>query len=205
MLSTAMTGPVTMTPASTSGASALRADARRNRARILAAAGDVFAEHGASASTEQVARRAGVAIGTVFRHFPAKDDLLRAIMKDLLERLTGEVQKLAAEGDPATALFEFFTGMVEQAAAKKTVVDLLAVAGTDVQVTAAVQALQDGIALLLARAQQVGAVRADVRIAEVMALITSSCQGALVGGWDSELQHRALAVIFEGLRSNTTT
>jgi len=181
--------------------SGLRADARRNRARILAAAEDVFAERGASASTEEVARRAGVAIGTVFRHFPTKDDLLRAIMKDLLDRLTAQVNQLAADGDPAAALFGFFASMVEQAAAKKTVVDILAATGTDVQVTAAVQALRHGIAELLARAQQAGAVRADVGIDEVMALLTSSCQGALHGGWDSELRHRTLAVIFDGLRN----
>jgi AcrR family transcriptional regulator len=192
MLSTASEGPATMT--------GLRADARRNRARILAAAEDVFAERGASASTEEVARRAGVAIGTVFRHFPTKDDLLRAIMKDLLERLTAQVNQLAADGDPAAALFGFFTTMVEQAAAKKTVVDLLAATGTDVQVAAAVKALRHGITQLLTRAQQAGAVRADVGIDEVMALLTSSCQGALHGGWDSELQHRTLAVIFDGLR-----
>jgi len=192
MLSTARARRATMT--------GLRADARRNRARILAAAEDVFAERGASASTEEVARRAGVAIGTVFRHFPTKDDLLRAIMKDLLERLTAQVNQLAADGDPAAALSGFFTTMVEQAAAKKTVVDLLAAAGADVQVTAAVQALRHGIAQLLTRAQQAGAVRSDVGIEEVMALLTSSCQGALHGGWDSELQHRTLAVIFDGLR-----
>ncbi|MEV0721086.1 helix-turn-helix domain-containing protein [Asanoa sp. NPDC050611] len=60
----------------------MRADAARNRARILAAAEAVFAERGAAASTEDVASRAGVAIGTVFRHFPTKDDLLRAVLKD---------------------------------------------------------------------------------------------------------------------------
>ena len=58
----------------------LRADARRNRAKILDAAGEVFAERGAAASTEEVAARAGVAIGTVFRHFPTKQDLLGAIL-----------------------------------------------------------------------------------------------------------------------------
>ena len=181
-------------------ATPLRADARRNRARILAAATEVFAEHGASASTEAVARRAGVAIGTIFRHFPTKDDLLRAIMKDLLQRLTDQANLLAAEGDPATALFGFVTSMVDQAAAKKTVVDLLAATGTDIQVTASVQALQHGIGNLLTRAQQAGTVRQDVQIAEVMALITSTCQGALQGGWDNHLQHRALTIIFNGLR-----
>ena len=141
-----------------------------------------------------------MAIGTVFRHFPTKDDLLRAIMKDLLQQLTGQANLLAAEGDPATALFEFFTSMVEQAAAKKTVIDLLAAAGTDVQVTAAVQALQQGTGKLLTRAQQADVVRADVQITEVMALLTSTCQGALQGGWDDRLQHRALTIIFNGLR-----
>jgi AcrR family transcriptional regulator len=179
----------------------LRADARRNRARILAAASEVFAEQGASASTEEVARRAGVAIGTVFRHFPTKDDLLRAILKDLLRRLAEEVTALAAEGDPATVLFEFFTSMVGQAASKKTVIDLLAEAGTDVRVAESAGFLRDGIGGLLVRAQEAGAVRLDVGVDEVMALLTSTCQGALQAAWDDELQRRALAVIFRGLRS----
>jgi AcrR family transcriptional regulator len=183
-----------------SRAPALRADARRNRARILAAAEEVFAEQGASASTEEVARRAGVAIGTVFRHFATKDDLLRAIMKNLLERLTAEVTSLAAEGDPATALAEFFTRTVREAAAKKTVVELLAGAGIEVGVSEPVQALRHEIDGLLRRAQQAGTVREDVRAAEVMALLTSTCQGALLAGWDAELQRRALAIIFDGLR-----
>jgi AcrR family transcriptional regulator len=178
----------------------LRADARRNRARILAAASEVFAERGASAATEEVARRAGVAIGTVFRHFPTKDDLLRAILKDLLERLAEEVTALGLEGDPATAVFEFFTSMVGHAASKKTVIDLLAEAGTDVRVAESAGALRDGMGTLLIRAQKAGAVRPDVGIDEVMALLISTCQGALQAAWDDELQRRALAVIFRGLR-----
>jgi AcrR family transcriptional regulator len=185
-------------------APALRADARRNRARILAAAEEVFTEQGASASTEEVARRAGVAIGTVFRHFPAKDDLLRAIMKDLLQRLADEASALAGEGDPATALFAFFTQMVAQAAAKKTVIDLLARTGTEIQVTQSAEALRHGIAGLLALAQRAGTVRADIQVDEVMALLTSTCQGALQAGWDSDLQRRALTVIFDGLRPQAT-
>jgi AcrR family transcriptional regulator len=196
-----MTPPGPATPQGQPGrAPALRADARRNRARILAAAEEVFTEQGASASTEEVARRAGVAIGTVFRHFPAKDDLLRAIMKDLLQRLTGEVTALAAEGDPATALFDFFTRMVGQAAAKKTIIDLLATTGTEIQVPQSAQGLRHGIAELLALAQLAGTVRAGIQTAEVMALLISTCQGALQAGWDSDLQRRTLTVIFDGLR-----
>jgi AcrR family transcriptional regulator len=182
----------------------LRADAQRNRARILDVAADVFSTKGASASTEEVARRAGVAIGTIFRHFPTKDDLLRAVMKELLRRLMDEVRSLNAEGDPATALFTFFTHMVEQAAAKKTVVDLLARAGFSVDIAEPVQALRQAIGGLLTRAQQAGAVRDDVHLDEVMALLTSTCQGALSAGWDRRLQHRTTAIIVDGLRSRPT-
>ncbi|MEE3922403.1 helix-turn-helix domain-containing protein [Micromonospora sp. BRA006-A] len=91
--------------------SPLRADARRNRARILDAAEAVFAEFGARASTEEVARRAGVAIGTVFRHFPTKEDLLAALMKRLLAQLADE----AGRHD----LFGFFRHTVAQAAARR--------------------------------------------------------------------------------------
>ena len=184
----------------TPGAKPLRADALRNSARILAAAEAVFAEQGAAASTEEVARRAGVAIGTVFRHFPTKADLLRAIISELMERLTAEVNALAADGDPATGLFTFFTRIVEQAAAKKTVVELLAEAGVDLPVAKPVQALRQAIGALLTRAQQAGAVRGDARLDEVLALLTATTQGALQAGWDNDLQRRTLAIVFDGLR-----
>jgi AcrR family transcriptional regulator len=178
----------------------LRADALRNRARILEAAEAVFSEQGTAGSTEEVASRAGVAIGTVFRHFPTKTDLLGAIMKELLQRLTDEVRALNAGGDPATGLFTFFTEMVAQAAAKKTVVDLLARAGIGVQVGGSVQALQQAIHALLIRAQAAGAVRDDVQLDEVMALLIGACQGALYAGWDADLQRRTLTILFAGLR-----
>jgi AcrR family transcriptional regulator len=169
----------------------LRADAQRNRARILDAAEAVFAGFGAHASTEEVARRAGVAIGTVFRHFPTKDDLLVAIMKRLLAQLVDE----AGQRD----LFAFFAHMVAQAAAKKTVVDLLARSGVDIQLLDAVGHLQEAVGRLLEHAQATGAVDPQVQLPEVMALLTSVCQGALHGGWDERLQARTLAVIFAGL------
>jgi AcrR family transcriptional regulator len=182
------------------GPKPLRADARRNRARILAAAEAVFAEQGPAASTEQVAARAGVAIGTVFRHFPTKQALLQAILSNLMGRLTDEANALTADDDPATGLFRFFSRIVEQAAAKKTVVDLLAEAGIDIQVAKPVQTLRQAIQALLTRAQQAGAVREDVRLDEVVALLTATGQGALHAGWDRDLQARAIAIIFDGLR-----
>ncbi|MER7133644.1 TetR/AcrR family transcriptional regulator [Streptosporangium saharense] len=188
------------TPEPPEGVRGMRADARRNRARILAAAEEVFAEKGPSASTEEVAARAGVAVGTVFKHFPAKRDLLAAIMKDLLARLSAEAGELAEHGDPATALFTFVSGTVERAAGKRTVVALLAESGAAVGIADSVRLLGEEVGRLLAGAQRAGAVRADVRPDEVLALLTAACQGALHAGWDADLRCRALAVVFEGLR-----
>ncbi len=171
----------------------LRADARRNRARILAAAEQVFAERGAAASTEEVATAAGVAIGTVFRHFPTKQDLLGAILKDLLADLT-----LAAAGGD---LFDFFTRVVTASAEKKFVVELLAGHGVEVGVAEPIRSLSHAVADLLAKAKQDNAVRADVRLDEVLALLTAASQGALHGGWSADLRTRTLDVLFAGLRA----
>jgi len=178
----------------------MRADARRNRTRILAAAEKVFAEQGTSGSTEQVAAEAGVAIGTVFRHFPTKKALLQAIMKDLLARLASQASELATQEDPAAGLFTFFASLVRQATEKKTVVELLASAGIDVPIADSVQNLREGIETLLVRAQRTGAVRSDVRLDVLIALLVSACQGAVQAGWDRSLQDRTLEVIFDGLR-----
>lgn len=180
-------------------ARALRADAQRNRARILEAAEAVFAAKGPSASTEEIAQRAGVGIGTVFRHFPTKESLLKAIMHELAARLAEETRTLVAQGDPATALFTFFTHMVEQAAEKKTVVDLLAEAGIAVTVATPVLALREAVEVLVGKAQQAGTVRADVRVPEVMALLIGLCQASLQTRWEADLRARTLAIVFAGL------
>jgi AcrR family transcriptional regulator len=177
----------------------MRADAQRNRQRILQAAEAVFAEHGPRASTEEVAQRAGVAIGTVFRHFPTKAELLRALMKRLLQQLTDEAGALVEQGDPNTALLEFFTRLVERTTANRSVVGLLASEGIEAPIAGALDSLTDVVQQLLQRGQHVGAIRAEVNVDEVMALLVSACQGTLHGGWSPELRQRTLAIIFTGL------
>lgn len=179
----------------------MRADAQRNRVRILEAAEQVFAESGPDASTEEVARVAGVAIGTVFRHFPTKADLLRALLKRLLEQLTDDVEELVASGEPRTALFEFFSRLVERTAANRTVVSLLGTEGTDVPLAGPLGTFTGAVQDLLSRGQGAGAIRRDVRIDEVMALLLSACQGTLQGGWNEDLRRRTLAIMFAGLRA----
>jgi AcrR family transcriptional regulator len=178
----------------------MRADAKRNRAQILAAAEEVFAGGGPGASTEEVARRAGVAIGTVFRHFPTKADLLRALMKRLLQQVTADAADLIAHGDPTTALFGFFAQLVRRTAANRTVVSLLAAEGMDVPIGGPIKSLTDAVGELLTRGQRANAIRADIRLDEVMALLESTCQGALQGGWNEDLRERTLRIVFAGLR-----
>ncbi|MEV0033517.1 TetR/AcrR family transcriptional regulator [Nocardia sp. NPDC050793] len=176
-----------------------RADARRNRARVLLAAEQVFGDQGFAGSTEEIARRAGVSVGTVFRHFPTKQELLAAIVKDLLRGLEDEADRLVRDGDPATALFTFFTHLVAEAAEKKTVVELLAGVGTAVPIDSAIGGFADALARLLVKAQAVGTVDRDVTADDVLALLISTTQGAVRGGWEPHRQRRVLSIIFAGL------
>ena len=177
-----------------------RADAQRNRARILEAAEAVFTEGGATASTEEVARRAGVAVGTVFRHFPTKNDLVQAITEQRVARLLEQLEALDQAPGRGTALRTFFARMIEQAAHKNRVADLLDHDGVDVSLPDAVRRLEHAVGRLLRHAQQAGTVDGQVRLTEVMALLTSLCQGALAGGWTRDQQERVLTIVFAGMR-----
>ena len=180
----------------------MRADARRNRARVLEAAETVFASKGASASTEEIALRAGVGIGTVFRHFPTKEALLEAILLDRVATLGEVARSLTDSADPGAALFDLFARMVEQAGTKKTYVDALADAGVDSRIARspvgqnAVQAL----GVLLARAQQVGAVRDDIGVTELVALVVGASRAAEYANGDPTVRNQTLQVVFDGLR-----
>src|ERR1700712_4605958 len=98
----------------------MRADAARNRAALLVAAEAEFAEHGPGASVADIARRAGIGKGTVFRHFPTKDDLLAAVVLDRVVALTSLALDLSARSDPGPALEEF----LYEAAGKQQQLDL---------------------------------------------------------------------------------
>jgi AcrR family transcriptional regulator len=151
----------------------VRADAERNRAKVLEAASTAFAEEGLAVSIQAIARRAGVGTGTVSRHFPTKDDLFRAIVLSRVARLVERAHALTAHEDPGAAFFEFFAHMVAEGAVNRGLSEALAGAGFDAE-GAAVEAGYDvGAALrdLLTRAQQAGAIRPDVDVADVKALM----------------------------------
>jgi AcrR family transcriptional regulator len=180
----------------------LRADARRNRALVLETAEAVFAAKGISASTEEIARRAGVGIGTIFRHFPTKEALLEAIIIGRLRRLADEANSLSATEDPGAALFAFFTHAVDQSATKIAFVDALAGAGVDVEnaISQVGKDLHQAMDRLLTRAQQAGAVRDDVGVTELIALLAGASRAAEHAGWNDDITARTLAIVFDGLR-----
>jgi AcrR family transcriptional regulator len=180
----------------------MRADARRNRARVLDAAEAVFAARGMSAPTEEIARQAGVGVGTVFRHFPTKRDLIEAILAARLTRFTEEAEALSAAPDPGPALLALFTRMVQQSAAKKVYVDTLADAGLDAMsaMSQIGQPARQALGVLLGRAQQAGAVRDGIGVTELIALVVGASRAAEHSGWDADVQARILQVIFDGLR-----
>lgn len=181
----------------------LRADARRNRGRILAAAEKVFAEKGPQASTEEVAVAAGVGIGTVFRHFPTKAALLEGVVLTKIQRLIDEADALSTSQDPRAALFEFFSRMVAGSSSKRAFSDALAEAGVDLKSATAElkQELGRKIGTLLANAQRVGTVRRDVGVPELMALMSGAFHAAEHGTDCNETVCRVLGIIFDGLRA----
>jgi len=178
----------------------LRADAARNRAKVLAAAEAVFGELGAGASTEEIARRAEVGVGTVFRHFPTKESLLSEVLAERLRRLAGQAEALADAPDPGPAFLGFFARSVELSASKNALLEALVGSGVEVDVPGSgvgVQ-LRQALGVLLARAQAVGAIRADLDVDDVIALLAGASHAFAHAG-RPEAGQRALAVVLDGM------
>jgi AcrR family transcriptional regulator len=175
-----------------------RADAVRNRQRVLSAAREAFAEAGPAVSLDDVARRAGVGPGTVHRHFPTKDALFAAVIADRLQDLAARASQLSESADPGAAFFDFFGVLATEAAQNLA----LSAALTDAShltdpIHAAGRDLEASIATLLQRAQAAGAVRPDLTTTELHAVIA----GALVmeQRLPPESRGRGLRLVADGL------
>jgi AcrR family transcriptional regulator len=177
-----------------------RADARRNRARVLQVAAEVFAAEGLSVPVHEIARRAGVGTGTVSRHFPAKKDLLAAILLDRIGQLTARADELASTCAPGPAFFTFFATLIRDAAAHRALAEALAGAGYDVEAYAASAGhdLPGRLAAMLGRAQQAGAIRADVTYADIKSLM-AGCLARSADGADGPGLDRVISVVCAGL------
>jgi len=181
-------------------ARAPRADALRNRSRVLAAAEQVFVARGTSVSTEEVARAAGVGIGTVFRHFPTKAALIEAVFRERLRRFGEEADELVGAEDAGEAIWVLLSRVAEVAAGKQAWADAFAATNLRDALTPAREQLPRALGSLLSRAQAEGAIRADVTVPELVALMLAVSRVPELDTDGAALRSRVLAIVFDGLR-----
>jgi AcrR family transcriptional regulator len=183
--------------------SSLRADARRNRETLLRVATAAFARDGLSVPLDEIARRAGVGPGTLYRHFPTKDALLEAVLLDRLRRLVDDVRALRGTDHPGSALLDFIDRLVAEAAGKQDLVEALAKGGADLTATlgASTAQLRRELGRLLSRAQASGTIRDDITLADFMAMVSGLLFSLRTRSARRANPKRAVAVLRDGLRA----
>jgi AcrR family transcriptional regulator len=185
----------------------MRADARRNYEMLLAAANAAFAEHGVDASLEDIARRAGVGIGTLYRHFPTRQALAEAVYRDQIELLCARAEELLDAPSPAEALATWLRALVVFGATKRGVAEFLKTTMQDYGSSLAwsKDAMQAAGGALLTRAQQAGAVRSDVEIADLLRLAHAISWAAEPTSDGVDRTDRFLSLMLDGLRHQEPT
>ena len=178
---------------------ATRADAARNRERLLNAAKAVFSAGGAEASLEAVARQAGVGIGTLYRHFPTREALFEAVYRREVDELATMAEWLSETVSPDDALRRWVRANVEFVATKKGMAAALALAAHNKDLTAySFDRLTHALAGLLERARAAGAVRAHVEPQELLRALVGFCMVDGQADWRATVL-RLTDVFMDGL------
>ena len=185
----------------------LRADARRNRERVLTAARAVFGEQGREAQMDDVARRAAVGVGTVYRHFPTKEALLEALAVDAFERIVAITRENVANvADPWEALTRTLWAGAEILAADRALSEVMSEIPGPVPIGLETQReLNESMAELLRRAQAAGALRPDVVLDDIPMLMcgigaATRKSHACPASW-----RRHMAIVVDGLRASSAS
>jgi len=178
-----------------------RADGQRNRERLVEAAKAVFAEAGTDASLEAIARRAGVGIGTLYRHFPTRDAVVEAVYRRELQQLGDAARRLAAERTPGEALHAWMGVFVDYIAAKKLIAPALALPGADrSELYATAGATMTGaMSDLVARAKAAGDIRADADPEDLLRALLGFTYGNTSPGWRASAL-RLIEILMDGLK-----
>ncbi len=175
-----------------------RADARRNRERLLEVAVRAFAHEGAVAPLDAIAREAGVGIGTLYRHFPTREALIEAAYRNELTRLCEATDDLLASSSPAVALREWMARFIAYMATKRGMADALraviASGGNPYEQSRA--RLLDAISALVTAGVASGVIRADVELIDILAGLS----GVSLAAGDSAQRDRLLDLLMDGLR-----
>ena len=184
----------------------LRADARRNREKVLQAARAVFSEHGREAQMDDIARRAGVGVGTVYRQFPTKEALIEALMVDAFQTIAEQAQAALAVEDPWEAFASVMWTGAETMAGDRALSEVFAsIPGAMESAMPAVEGLRASMDLLMARAREAGVLRADAVLDDVPMIMcgigsATKKEHACPGAW-----RRHLAIVLDGLRAGAAT
>lgn len=181
----------------------LRADAVRNRQLLLDAAATAFAESGAEVTVADIARRAGIGKGTVFRHFASKEQLLAVIATDLYRDLCRFGTERLTAGDPTAALLDFMTAVAEMHVANRFFARMSNCDFLHERETATAQTALTHVAdSLVTRARIAGGIRGDIAGVDVLLLSAGACHAAEpLHVLEPQLWRRYLAMIFDGLRA----
>jgi AcrR family transcriptional regulator len=181
----------------------MRSDARDNRDRVLAAAKAVFAEHGAHASLNKIAQRAGVGPGTLYRHFPTLQALLVGIIGDDVEALCANGRALLTHPVPDEALRGWLRAVATHATAMRGLVATEMAAEPTADTDAALAACHDAIrttgTALLIRAQREGSTPTDAEIGDLLKLVNAVAWASEQAPHDPDLLDRLLALVTRGL------
>jgi AcrR family transcriptional regulator len=181
-----------------------RADARRNYERLLTAATAAFAEHGADdVSLEEIARRAGVGIGTLYRHFPARQALLEAVYKDQVDGLDALGAKLLAAESPGAAVGDWLRAFIAFGRTKRSLsAALVSTIGRDAAlISECSMILRRRTQEILSRAQDAGEARQDVQAADILRLTHGLIMATEAAPADPDQQERLLSLVVGGLLS----
>jgi len=177
----------------------MRADARRSHERLLTAATEAFTEKGAEAPLEDIAKRAGVGIGTLYRHFPTRLDLQEAVYRTQVSVVCAQGEELIEGPSPGDAFGSWLRALASYLVTKRGLASaLIAAKGKDSEVISTCsQIMRSTAERLLQRAQTAGAVRADLTVKDVMMLV----HGMVVATEHSpENADRMLSLTLDGLR-----
>lgn len=179
----------------------LRKDAARNRAALIAAARTVFAERGLEASLDDVAREAGVGVGTAYRHFANKYELAQAIFAEAIEAIVELAERALTVEEPWDGLVTFLEGTAEAQAADRGLREVLMGIHDDEQMEQVNDRLEGPTTALIDRAKAAGALRADADATDLGFMIMMLCTVAdMTGDHAPEMWRRYLPMLLAGLR-----
>jgi AcrR family transcriptional regulator len=179
----------------------MRADARRNYERLVAAAREVFAREGGGASMEAIARQAGVGVGTLYRHFPKRIDVVEAVYRTDVDTLVDTAEHAVTDLEPWPAVVAFLEAFVRYAQGKRTFLNELREAfdkNPDLRLDM-MERVQQAMQLVVGRAQDAGVVRSDVSGPDLMQLVGPMCTNATLS---EEQSKRLLPMILDGLHTS---